>query len=122
MFAETTFSLVVLVVVVLDRIEFLFLIVILFSKRHFDDAFLMREEDKRFEFVLVALKVLKLLLLFTVVVAIVVIIVCVILNVCVCLVCMFSARVKCLSSELRIPPFILFISNELLKTYMSGER
>jgi hypothetical protein len=30
---------------------------------------------------------------------------------------MFSARVKCLSSELRIPPFILFISNELLKTY-----
>lgn len=74
MFAETTFSLVVLVVVVLDRIEFLFLIVILFSKRHFDDAFLMREEeDKRFEFVLVALKVLK-LLLFTVVVAIVVII------------------------------------------------
>jgi len=116
LFAETTFSLVVLVVVVLDRIEFLFLIVILFSKRHFDDAFLMREEDKRFEFVLVALKVLK-LLLFTVVVAIVVIIVCVILNVCVCLVCMFSARVKCLSSELRIPPFILFISNELLKTY-----
>jgi len=35
---------------------------------------------------------------------------------------LFSARVKCLSSELRIPPFILFISNELLKTYMSGER
>ena len=122
MFAETTFSLVVLVVLVLDRIEFLFLIVILFSKRHFDDAFLMREEeDKRFEFVLVALKVLK-LLLFTVVVAIVVVIVCVILNVCVCLVYLFSARVKCLSSELRIPPFILFISNELLKTYMSGER
>ena len=30
---------------------------------------------------------------------------------------MFSARVKCLFSELRIPPFILFISNELLKTY-----
>jgi len=86
LFAETTFSLVVLVVVVLDRIEFLFLIVILFSKRHFDDAFLMREEDKRFEFVLVALKVLKLLLLFTVVVAIVVVIACVILNVCVCLV------------------------------------
>lgn len=41
----------------------------------------MQEEDKRFEFVLVALKVLK-LLLFTVVVAIVVVIVCVILNVC----------------------------------------
>ena len=75
----------------------------------------MQEEDKRFEFVLVA-KVLK-LLLFTVVVAIVVVIVCVILNVCVCLVYLFSARVKCLSSELRIPPFILFISNELLKTY-----
>ena len=93
MFAETTFSLVVLVVVVLDRIEFLFLIVILFSKRHFDDAFLMREEeDKRFEFVLVALKVLKLLLLFTVVVAIVVVIVCVILNVCVCLVCICFLR------------------------------
>ena len=30
---------------------------------------------------------------------------------------MFSARVKCLLRELRIPPFILFISNELLKTY-----
>lgn len=95
MFAETTFSLVVLVVVVLDRIEFLFLIVILFSKRHFDDAFLMQEEDKRFEFVLVALKVLK-LLLFTVVVAIVVI-VCVILNVCfVSRVFVFCASKVCL--------------------------
>jgi len=37
-FAETTFSLVV-VVVFFDRIGFLFLIIILFSKRH-DDAFL----------------------------------------------------------------------------------
>ena len=82
-FAETTFSL----VVVLDRIEFLFLVVILFSKRH-DGAFLMQEEDKRFEFVLVA-KVLK-LLLFTVVVAIVVIIV-LILNVCVSRVYVFCA-------------------------------
>ena len=78
----------------------------------------MREEDKRFEFVLVALKVLK-LLLFTVVVAIVVIIALILI---VSRVYLFSARVKCLSSELRIPPFILFISNELLKTYMSGER
>ena len=40
-FAKTTFSLVVvLVVLVLDRIGFLFLIVILFSKRR-DDAFLL---------------------------------------------------------------------------------
>ena len=47
------------------------------------------EEDKRFEFVLVA-KVLK-LLLFTVVVAIVVVIVRVILNVCVSRVFVFCA-------------------------------
>ena len=48
------------------------------------------EEDKRFEFVLVALKVLK-LLLFTVVVANVVVIVRVILNVCVSRVFVFCA-------------------------------
>jgi len=96
-FAETTFSLVV--VFVFDRIGFLFRIIILFSKRHDDDAFLFPllvffciviivREEERFEFVLLVDEAgLKLLFIACGVVAIVII------------VCMFSID-ECLLNEL----------------------